>query len=71
MDNPSWFHSGELTEADLKQIDEILTDLTKKEHEKTWAAGHAITIAEDGWIVKVWADGRKEKIQRIGYIRPL
>ena len=63
---PSWWHSGSLTPDDVDKINEMLEKATREVQEITWAAGRPITIAEDGWIVEVWPDGKRVRIKEIG-----
>lgn len=62
---PSWFHSGELTAKDVSEINKLLAKASLEACERTWAAGRPITIAEDGWVVQKWKDGRTIKIKRL------
>jgi hypothetical protein len=49
------------------QLNEIVSKAFKEASEETMRVMGYNTIAEDGWVVKVYADGRKEKIKQFKF----
>jgi len=60
--NPHAKSDAELTRADWKYIGWAVTDKARREAS---AFNHPVTIGKDGWVVRLWPDGREERVKPI------